>query len=126
MNPPELQFAETQPPSPAVIGWRHEGVLRAEARSVIAPYIDHRDESARYFTPKRSVIVPPFRIATRTFHWESLCEWDEDTISSIDTLAEFCDRIEHDLEQFGWRLPTESDNGVPDSEFSRLTGEVGG
>jgi hypothetical protein len=109
MNPPELEFVEIHPASSVVIGWRHDSVLKAEIRSIIAPYVDHTDESSRYFSPERSVVVPPFRIATHAFSWEAFCDWDDETLNSIESLAQFCDRLELDLRNLGCRLPTEDE-----------------
>jgi hypothetical protein len=109
MSLPELKFIEISPASPVTIGWRHDPLISSDVRSIIAPYIDHKDESSRYFSPERRVIFPPFRIATHAFSWETLCDWDDETLNSIESLAQFCDRLELDLRNLRCRLPTEDE-----------------
>ena len=109
MNPSELRFREIAPVSPISIGWRHDKLFSGDIRSTVVNYLEPEDESSRCFSLARDVTIAPFNIATRTFAWESLCDWDDDTIESIGTLTDFCDRLELDLLQHGWRLPSEDE-----------------
>ena len=109
MNLPELQFVSIAPDPNTSLGWRFDNVVPNEIRPIILNYLQPAQEQDRCFSPMRTVTIEPFQIASETFPWESLLEWDDEAIDTIETLTGFCDLLDSHLKSVGLRLPTQDE-----------------
>jgi len=91
------------------LGWRFDDALPPDVMDTLASFTNDADFRTLFFSPSRTVEVPRFAIATTTISWEDLCQRDDEELDEIDSLDKFCQRLESDLRQFGWRLPLEDE-----------------
>jgi hypothetical protein len=102
----DFEFIEITP-GPVELGWRFDGVLPIEAADAMAEFALSDDFRTFFFSPRRTVTVPPFRIATTAVPWDTLFACDD--YGDLANLAEACSRFETELAKLGWRLPTEDE-----------------
>lgn len=92
-----------------VLGWRFDGVIDHIVIETLEKFTNGGDFRQLYFSPQRTSCVPEFSIATTTLRWENICDWEDEVLDEINTLEQFCKRLDDELESFGWRLPSEDE-----------------
>jgi hypothetical protein len=102
----DFEFIEMTPGT-VELGWRFDGVLPKEAALAMSEFAFGHDFRTLFFSPRRTVSIAPFKIATKAVAWESLIDCDD--CADVANLQEACSQIESQLAGLGWRLPTEDE-----------------
>jgi len=89
------------------LGWRFNDTLKANELDEIKAF--YRDCFNDFFSPIRTVKVRSFSIAKTTFSWENLFDWEDEELDEVETIEDFCLKINQGLKQYNWRLPTEDE-----------------
>ena len=89
------------------LGWRFNDTLKANELDEIKAF--YRDCFNEIFSPIRTVKVSSFSIAKTTFSWENLFDWEDEELDEVQTIEDFCLKINQGLKQYNWRLPTEDE-----------------
>ncbi len=71
----------------------------------MATFAFNRDFRTLLFSPRRTVSVAQFKIATIALPWKLFLSCDD--YANVADLRNVCCRFESELEKVGWRLPTE-------------------
>jgi hypothetical protein len=102
----EFEFVNLSPGT-VELGWRFDDVLPEKAAEAMSDFAFDRDFRTLFFSPRRTVSVAPFKIASIAVPWATL--FDCDDYGDVANLQEACTRFESHLAEFGWRLPTEDE-----------------
>ena len=102
----DVEFIEMTPGT-VELGWRFDGVLPKEAMTSMSEFAFGQDFRTLFFSPRRTVSVAPFRIATVAVPWDTLFTCDD--FGEFANLEEACRRFQAELAKHGWRLPTEDE-----------------
>ena len=94
-------------PGTVELGWRFDDILPKEASAAMSAMTGDEDFRTSFFSPRRTVSLAPFQIATRAVPWDSL--FDNDDFIDTDNMAQACERVDAQLAPLGWRLPTEDE-----------------
>ena len=73
----------------------------------MATFAFNRDFRTLLFSPRRTVSVAQFKIATIALPWKLFFSCDD--YANVADLRDVCCRFESELEKVGWRLPTEDE-----------------
>jgi hypothetical protein len=102
----DFEFIELTPTT-AELGWRFDDVLPEEAMAVMTEFGFGEDFRTLFFSPRRTVSIDSFKIATIAVPWNSLVNCDNCRAAA--NLQEACSRINSQLAKLGLRLPTEDE-----------------
>lgn len=102
----DFEFIEISPIT-VELGWRFDTVLPKAAEESMAEFAFGQDFRTLFFSPRRTVSVATFQIATCAVPWNELLSWEGD--HAMDDLHDACQHVESELVKFGWRLPTEDE-----------------
>ena len=101
-----FEFIEMTPAT-LELGWRFDGVLPTQAAAAMSEFAFGHDFRTLFFSPRRTVSVAPFKIATMAVPWDTLLDCDD--CMDVANLQEACGRINSQFAKLGWRLPTEDE-----------------
>jgi hypothetical protein len=102
----DFEFIEMTPGA-VELGWRFDGVLPKQAAAAMSEFAFGHDFRTLFFSPRRTVSVAPYKIATVAVPWDTLLDCDD--CMDVANPQEACTRIDSQLAKFGWRLPTEDE-----------------
>jgi hypothetical protein len=102
----DFEFIEMSPGT-VELGWRFDAVLPKEAAKVMSEFAFGHDFRTLFFSPRRSVSVAPFKIATTAVPWDTL--FSSDGHGAVANVQEACSQFNSELAKYGWRLPTEDE-----------------
>ena len=80
------------------LGWRFNDTLKANELDEIKAF--YRDCFNEIFSPVRTVKVSSFSIAKTTFSWENLFDWEDEELDEVETIEDFCLKINQGLKQY--------------------------
>ncbi len=102
----ELEFVDIDATT-CQLGWRFDNEVASAFIESLNSYTEHfRDV---FFSPHRTVTIPRFSISTTAIYWGDVCTQDGEEFCEIDSLEEWCERVDFYLGKKGWRLPTEDE-----------------
>lgn len=91
------------------LGWRFDDTISGEARQSMEAFLPW-DELLKRFSPRRTVDLPSFSIATTTIAAEDLLsDIDDDDDGHLESLAALCSALNLALGRHGLRLPSEDE-----------------
>jgi len=103
----QLSYVEIEAFS-GTLGWRFDDRLSVEMLESINSFATD-DFRSLFMSPRRTVSVNRFEIATEMVRWQDVCQWDEDETFLIESLPEFCTKVEAVLSKYSLRLSTEDE-----------------
>src|SRR5262249_13289427 len=102
----DFEFIDLKPGT-VELGWRFDNTLPKKAAEAMSEFAFGHDFRTLFFSPRRTVSVAPFKIATIAVPWDTLFTCGD--YGDVANLQEACRRFNSQLAKYGWRLPTEDE-----------------